>query len=172
MPAITHRGLRVAIVRYARLPRTQRVSTVEASVELVRAYVLVRILGWSRYSRTLGTAQPGDPVLSWDGDRTEARTVGRAVDRWRWVAPRAATCLMRAIAGQRMLTRRGIPSALVLGLRVDDEGIGAHGWLRVGAEVVIGEEEMAGHEPVAHFGAGTTDRPQRQTRRVNSRRLG
>jgi hypothetical protein len=161
MPAATRRGLRAAVVRYARLPRAQRAGTFEALVELVRAYMLVRILGWSRYSRTLGTAQPGDAVLTWDEDRTAARAVGRAVDRWRRVEPRAATCLVRAIAGQRMLTRRGIPSALVLGLRIYgvSQSLGAHGWLRVGAEVVIGKEEMAGHEPVAHFVAGTTDRP-------------
>jgi hypothetical protein len=162
MPATTHRGLRAAVVRYARLPRTQRAGTLEALVELVRAYVLVRILGWSRYSKTLGTARPGDPELSWDGDRTEARAVGRAVDRWRRVAPRSATCLVRAIAGQRMLTRRGIPSALVLGLRVDGvtQTLGAHGWLRVDAEVMIGREEMAGHHPMAHFVAGTSHRPR------------
>jgi hypothetical protein len=160
MPAATRRGLPAAFVRYARLPRAQRAGTLEALVELVRAYVLVRILGWSRYSRTLGTAQPGDAVLTWDGDRTAARAVGRAVNRWRRVAPRASTCLVRAIAGQRMLTRRGIPSALVLGLRIDgvSKVLGAHGWLRVGEAIVIGREAMAGHHPVAHYIAGTSDR--------------
>jgi hypothetical protein len=157
MTAATRRGLRAAVVRYARLPRTQRAGTLEALLELVRAYVLVRILGWSRYSRTLGTAQPGDAVLTWDGDRTEeARAVGRAVDRWRRIAPGATTCLIRAIAGQRMFARRGVPSALVLGLRVSGADMKAHGWLRVGNMITIGADEVAGHHPIAHFMAGPT----------------
>jgi hypothetical protein len=168
MSTTVHREFRAAVVRYARLPRTQRAGTFEALLELVRAYTLVRILGWSRYSRTLGTARPGDPVLTWKGDRTTLWAVGRAVNRWRRVAPRATTCLIRAIAGQRMLTRRGVPSALVLGLRVAGGDMRAHGWLRVGSLVAIGADEMAGHYPIAHFVSGPTS-PDEETTATEAR---
>jgi hypothetical protein len=142
-----------AVLRHLRLPRAERARTREALRELLRAFVLVRILGWARCARTLGPARPGEPALTWDGDRAETLAVGRAVDRWLRIAPHAATCLVRALAGQRMLTRRGIPSALVLGLRTTSAGgeLGAHGWLRVGETVVIGAHERAGHHPIAHF---------------------
>jgi hypothetical protein len=142
-----------ATVRYLRLPRADRARILEALRELLRAFLLVRSLGWIRYAKTLGEAVAGEPMMTWDGDRSEARAVGRAVDRWRRVAPRSTTCLIRSIAGQRMLTRRSIPSALVLGLRVDrdQKALAAHGWLRVGSEVVIGREDMIGHVAVASF---------------------
>jgi hypothetical protein len=139
--------------RSRRLSRDERALAWEALRELVRAFVLVRVLGWTRYSRILGQARPGDPEWAWDGDPETPRVVGRAVERWHRLAPRAATCLIRSLAAQRMLVRRDVPSALVLGLRRDSEArsLGAHGWLRVGQEVVIGRKEMGGHHAVAHF---------------------
>jgi hypothetical protein len=160
MPTPVNRGLRATVVRYARLLRAQRAGTVEALLELVRAYVFVRILGWPRYSRSLGTPLPGNPVFTWDGDISEAVAICRAVDRWRRIAPSAATCLIRAIAAQRMLTRRDVPNALVLGVRIDPQRqeMTAHGWVRVGGHVVVGADEMTGYHPVAHFPRLTTGR--------------
>ena len=48
-------------------------------------------------------------------------------------------CLVLAIAGKKMLDRRGIPSTLYLGLAKDEEsGLKAHAWLRSGREIVTG----------------------------------
>jgi hypothetical protein len=140
-------------LRYLRLSRTERACSHEALRALLRASIHVHLSGWSRYAQRLGTAHPGDATWTWQGDIAQARAVGRAVERWRRLAPRVATCLVGAIAGQRMLARRGIPSSLVLGLRrgARTEELGAHGWLRVGDEVIIGRREMAGHHPIAHF---------------------
>jgi hypothetical protein len=145
-------------LRYLRLSRTERACSHEALRALLRASVHVHLMGWSRYAQRLGTAQPGDPTWTWQGDIAQARAVGRAVERWRRLAPRVATCLVGAIAGQRMLTRRGIPSSLVLGLRrgARPDELGAHGWLRVGQEVIVGRRELAGHHPIAHFTVTTS----------------
>ena len=161
MPATTRRGLLTAAVRYRRLPSQQRAGTLEALLELIRAFVLVRILGWSRYARTLGTARPGDADITWDGSWAEVHAVRRAVERWRRVLPGAMTCLISAIAGQRMLSRRDTTSAIVLGLRVADDDAGpltAHAWLRAGDAIVLGGRHSLDFVAITNFSAPPTPR--------------
>jgi len=147
---LTARG---AVVRYLRLPAAERALTNEALVALVRATWSVRVRGWSNYVRSLGEPTPGPPTWDWDGDLTVARAVARAVGRWQRIAPDATTCLIRALAGQRMLVRRGVPTALVLGLRRGGPtgDLSAHGWLNVGRHTMLGAEGDEGHRAVAHF---------------------
>lgn len=63
------------------------------------------------------------------------------------------TCLMRAIAGQRLLARHGIESGIVLGVQLDPSGAApkAHAWLRVGQYVITGGEERAGYHAVTEL---------------------
>lgn len=52
-------------------------------------------------------------------------------------------CLVRAIAGMRMLKRRGIESTLYLGTAKDEKGnFIAHAWLRSGPYYITGEDVM------------------------------
>lgn len=52
-------------------------------------------------------------------------------------------CLVRAIAGLKMLARRRIDSTLYLGVARDETGqLIAHAWLRSGSFYVTGAEEM------------------------------
>lgn len=74
------------------------------------------------------------------------------------------TCLRQALAAQRVLAHRGITSTLHLGV-TGTTGAGAHAWVSVGEEVVVGDEQRAGHVPLAAFtrapggaGAGPTGR--------------
>jgi hypothetical protein len=147
------RGPRVRrMVRLLRLPRAVWGVTLEALRELVTAYVQVRVRGWESYARTLGPPLPGDPTWEWSGDGAVVQDVVTAVERWSTLAPRQATCLVRAVAGHRMLARRGVTSAVVLGVRTDAQAaLAAHGWLRVGEHVVIGARERPGHRPLAQF---------------------
>ena len=57
--------------------------------------------------------------------------------------PWECKCLTQAIAGKRMLKRRGISSTLYLGLTKDREAnLKAHAWLRRGNVIVIGAQGM------------------------------
>ncbi|MDT0631225.1 lasso peptide biosynthesis B2 protein [Rubrivirga sp. S365] len=47
-------------------------------------------------------------------------------------------CLTQAIAGRWLLARKGYPSTLRLGVRRDEDGIGAHAWLEVDGRIVLG----------------------------------
>lgn len=61
-------------------------------------------------------------------------------------------CLVRAIAGMKMLERRGIESTLYLGIAKDNSGKTiAHAWLRSGSYFVTGAEEMERFIEVARF---------------------
>ena len=67
-------------------------------------------------------------------------------------SPIALVCLPQAIAAQRMLARRGIPSTLYLGVRKpNDRDLAAHAWLRAGHRVVTGDQARPGHMTVGCF---------------------
>jgi hypothetical protein len=153
--------VRGAVVRYLRLPTDERALTNEALVALLRATWSVRVRGWSRYAPSLGEPAPGPPTWDWDGDLAVPRAVARAVGRWHRLLPGATTCLIRALAGQRMLGRRGVPTSLVLGLRTGGStgDLSAHGWLNVGRHTILGAEGKEEHRAVAHFSARTADSP-------------
>jgi len=53
-------------------------------------------------------------------------------------------CLVRAVAGMRMLESRGIDSTLYLGTAKNEDGrLIAHAWLRSGSHYITGAEEMS-----------------------------
>ncbi|MEH7884011.1 lasso peptide biosynthesis B2 protein [Bacillus sp. JJ1609] len=61
-------------------------------------------------------------------------------------------CLVKAIAGMKMLQRRGIESTLYLGTAKDEHGkMIAHAWLRSGSYYVSGAEEMKRFTVVSKF---------------------
>ena len=61
-------------------------------------------------------------------------------------------CLVKAIAGMKMLEKRNIESTLYLGMAKDEKGkLIAHAWLRSGAIYVSGAEVMERFTVVAKF---------------------
>jgi hypothetical protein len=61
-------------------------------------------------------------------------------------------CLVRAIAGMRMLNRRGLNSTLYLGTAKDKDGkLLAHAWLRSGSTYITGAEEKDRFTVVGKF---------------------
>ena len=112
---------------------------------------------------TLGQAYPGEFVDEANHDMApqplaEPRWALRRINK---LAGGRFTCLMMAIAGKRLLDRRGLPNTLVLGVRPDkgdgDDPFGAHAWLRAGPFVVLGLEERAGHIPVTSYHSAPQD---------------
>lgn len=128
-----------------------------AAAELLRAWYLVRFRKFRTYSGTLGEIRAGEFV---DEAHSVAalqklRDVRWALRQLNGLVRGRLTCLMLAIAGKRLLDRRGLANTLVLGVRPDKgsgkEPMGAHAWLLVGRYVVIGLEEKADHIPVASY---------------------
>lgn len=138
---------------YTRLPAHRRAYAREAAGELAKAWTLVRLRSFASYSARLGQVSNGEQEWDWSGDRRALVETRWAVRRWNDVVGGRFTCLMQAMAGQAILRRRGIESAVVLGLKVGQTGGDptAHAWLRVGQWIVLGGEVRPGHVAVASY---------------------
>ncbi len=139
------------------LPWGRKRLLLEAGRALVSSWWTVRRRPFRAYAATLGQAHRGEFV-----DTPAFDIAPQPLGQARWALQRVNklaggrfTCLMLAIAGKRMLNRRGVANTVVLGVRPDkgdgDDPFGAHAWLRAGQYVVVGLEERAGHIPVASY---------------------
>lgn len=115
----------------------------EAAVLLAFASVAIRTRIPRQASRLLGGTIVDPPVaggaqFSPNGAAVaEARRLAGAVARVARVLPWRPACLAQAIALRIMLRRREIPSYAHLGV-VCTEPFGAHAWVTVGGQVVLG----------------------------------
>jgi Transglutaminase-like superfamily len=139
-----NRGLqrRVAALRGLELPRARAVGRVAAAQwELVRARLSVAVTRRGRLLYPV-TGTPS-PVL--DEAVRRARGVSRAIE---WAATYGLfrpTCLVRAIALERMLKREGIGGASVrIGARRSSSRIEMHAWIDLGGTVLGDLPERAG----------------------------
>jgi hypothetical protein len=86
--------------------------------------------------------------------RADAEMVGRvrgAIRVWSTRVPWKAVCFQRGLALHWMLRRRGIRSVLLYGVRQQEDGLGAHVWVDVDGETVIGGEEAPDFACLARF---------------------
>jgi Transglutaminase-like superfamily len=105
-------------------------------LEILVAYACVR---WSlartglpatlAAARTCGSEQAATPSLP--GETVLGARLGRAVVRTLSLLPTDSRCLMRSLVLTRLLARRGLESALVIGVAVDPE-FAAHAWVERG----------------------------------------
>lgn len=145
------------------LPRARKRLLAEVAVALLHAAWLVRRRPFRSYAGRLGQPSAGEYV----DPMTDLPAPVLADLRWAlWrinlLAGGRFTCLMLAMAGKRVLNRRGLANTLVLGVRPDggagEDPFGAHAWLRAGPHVVVGMQERAGHIPVASYHSGPARR--------------
>jgi hypothetical protein len=126
---------------------------------LLEAFVF---LGWARILKarpflkiapSLGEQMAETAIEANPAEEETIIRVSRAVrlmSRFTWWESK---CLVMAIAGMKMLERRGIESTLYLGTGKDASGkMIAHAWLRSGTYYLTGAEEMNRFTVVAKFG--------------------
>ncbi|MDI5934186.1 lasso peptide biosynthesis B2 protein [Halomonas sp. LN1S58] len=118
----------------------------EAAMQLLLAWLVVRVVPFRWWSHWLGDSISGeaDPQDAIDDQR--ARDISWAVTAINRAVGGRYTCLMLAVAAQRMLDRRHISSSLVLGTFTEYGEdrcpiMTAHAWLRVGRQVVLGHHD-------------------------------
>jgi hypothetical protein len=79
--------------------------------------------------------------------------VVQAVETAARLLPWAKSCLTQALTAQVLLTRRGYPALLHIGVvRSDRDRLEAHAWVESGGEVVIGGFELERYTPLAALG--------------------
>ena len=146
---------------FVRAPATRKRLALEAAWELLCARILT-LRPATVYSPALGTLveiePPAGPVPDSVTGRAEAEEIGHVVEVVGRCLPFRALCLQQAIAVRRMLTRRGIPAMVYLGVARDradraqaDLGQAAHAWVAVGSRVVSGDGVLEKYAIVARF---------------------
>ncbi len=113
----------------------------EAAWELLRARLLIQVRSFQKIAPTLGTWVRGDekPSATVAPDAGDAGWAVRAVAKR---VPWKATCLVQAMAVQRMLKRRGISGMMVFGVFSDSDKIdslSAHAWVACGDQILVGK---------------------------------
>ncbi|MEW9699890.1 lasso peptide biosynthesis B2 protein [Paenibacillus sp. SI8] len=131
---------------------------IEAFIYLGCARMLV-LLPFKMISPSLGHYMQETPQMDDTLDRASIKKVSYAVHTMSRHTIWDSKCLVRAIAGMKMLRRRHIESTLYLGTAREKSGeMAAHAWLRSGDFYITGAEEMKRFTVVGKF-AKTVHRP-------------
>lgn len=116
---------------------------IEATIMLGWARIRIMNQPFSKIAPSLGQYMKeteSDPVAE---HRQSLIHIRHAIHLASRHTPWDSKCLARAIAGMKMLERRGISSTLYLGTTKDETGkLIAHAWLRSGPLYITGAEEM------------------------------
>lgn len=124
---------------------------------ILEAYVL---LAWSRYRKSgkfskvslnLGERREETNFQINDREIKIAKKVSYAIHLASRYTFWESECLVKAMAGMKMLERRGIASTLYLGMAKDATGLRAHAWLRSGNFYVSGSDGMENFTVVEKF---------------------
>lgn len=108
-------------------------------------------LPFTRIAGMLGTPMQETPYILAEGGKRELAAVHDAIKLMSRYTPWDSKCLVRAIAGLKMLQRRGFESTLYLGTAKDNGRFIAHAWLRSGTFYITGEEGMEQFTVVGKF---------------------
>lgn len=82
------------------------------------------------------------PVSTPVDDPFEMHKVVKAIEIGSRYTPGRSTCLVKALTGHILLTRRNIPVDLYIGVRRESKGeLGAHAWVSNQGQVIIGDME-------------------------------
>jgi hypothetical protein len=125
--------------RFRLLPPNRRVLLMEAAFWLAVARLAILLLPFPRIARHLGEFRSPSVAASESLDRKViAEEIAWAIHHSALLFPVRLVCLPRALAGWRMLQRRGIHARLHFGASCDpsDNTLHTHAWLDAcGAEV-------------------------------------
>ncbi len=143
------------IRRFLALPGGQRKVFAEAAFWLSVARVAVACLPFRWIVRYLGKFSAEHGPLEGEDRSEDLRSVLWSIRVVSRHLPWESRCLVQAVAGQRMLCGRGLPSTLYLGVANDEESgeLVAHAWLRSGERILTGDGRLERYAVVARFGA-------------------
>jgi hypothetical protein len=138
--------------KFLRRSWRERLLLLEAFAWLTLAKILIHGIPFRWLAPRLGRPMAQSPETIGDPDRALARRVGWAVEAAARHSPIRFVCFPQAIAAKWMLRRRGLPSTLHLGTKLDaKDRLAAHAWLRVGDRILTGREESRRHKTIATF---------------------
>jgi len=137
-------------------------SSIGIQFQLKHSFLLIRALFWVCWVRL------GLSLFSLEKIRRRSlpktlmtSDINPDVARMAWAVRRVAryvpmaTCLTRALALQIMLSRKGFPTELILGVgRSKTKEFIAHAWIEKGNEILIGgsDRKIASYSKIASYG--------------------
>jgi hypothetical protein len=123
----------------------------EAFIYLGIARIL-KIIPFSKVAPSLGEALKETPFYPTSLDLRVLKNISEAIHIMSRNTIWESQCLVKAIAGMKMLERRQIDSTLYLGVAKDENGnLIAHAWLRSGTFYISGAEGMDRFSVVGMF---------------------
>ncbi|QAY68445.1 lasso peptide biosynthesis B2 protein [Paenibacillus protaetiae] len=139
--------------RFNRYPFDLKLLFIEAFFYLAWGRVF-KMVPFAKASSSLGERMT---ETSFDRAGAEQEIVLRKITKVLYTMSRytwwESQCMVKAVAAQKMLERRGISSTLYMGSGRDDKGtMIAHAWLRSGSYYVTGNEQLERYAVVACFG--------------------
>lgn len=123
----------------------------EAFIYLGWARIL-KILPFSKVFPSLGQQMEETSLSPIDANKVTLQKVSQAINLMSRYTFWESQCLVKAIAGMKMLEKRGVESTLYLGTAKDEQGkLIAHAWLRSGPFYISGSEGMEKFTVVSKF---------------------
>jgi Transglutaminase-like superfamily len=135
---------------FVSLSHRERVMLLEAYLLLGWARVL-KYLPFSKIAPSLGEFMTESTYLSKEKDIEIIKSVKSSIEIMSKYTFWESQCLVKAIAGMKMLRSRGIESTLYLGTGREEDKLIAHAWLRSGSLYISGAEGMEKFTVVGKF---------------------
>lgn len=133
------------------MERQYKFLLMEAFLLLAWARIL-KIFPFSKVAPSLGKHMSETSKDYTDSTREQIKKVSNAIHIMSRYTFWESQCLVKAIAGMKMLEKRGVDSTLYLGTARDEAGkLIAHAWLRSGPFYISGSEEMERFTVVSMF---------------------
>ncbi len=142
------------IKNFFKLPFKEKTMLVEALCWLILARLALLIFPFRKIAPRLGIHMKEDPGNIPPPPAGMLPQIRRAIGRAGRCTPWESKCLAQAMAGKKMLRKRGISSTLYLGVANDEgseEKMKAHAWLMCGEIFVTGKEGFEGYTVVSTF---------------------
>lgn len=132
------------IIRFFGLPELDRSLLIKSWVWLAVIRVGLYIFPFETLRTWIASRAPTSSTKSLDEQSTCVNRVTWAVYAASRYLPGAQTCLVQALATQRLLVRRGVSARLLIGLRRASNGVfEGHAWVESDGQIVMGK---AGHQ--------------------------
>lgn len=146
------------LAAFLALPRCDRRLLLRALTTLVGVRLALRIVPVDRLRRrvcrTRPYARPAERI-AW-----AVRTASRGLP--------GTTCLVSALAAQRLLARDGHDCQLTIGVARNERGLAAHAWVMCDGVTLVGGEESAGYTPLIAWSSDVSARQPASTVRDRS----
>jgi hypothetical protein len=126
----------------------------QAQLAIVEAALLVRFRSEGALMRDLATIRAA-PSLAASDDARVVDATGLAIDRVARIGLGRPLCLVRSLALQRLLLRKGVSgSSIQVGVRMRSRGLQAHAWVEWRGRVVGEDPEFVrSFRPFLDFGS-------------------